>query len=81
VRIHILDVYVGYFLVYRNNNLFVRGSLSSHINVRLGFALAIIDDLLDLIDLIVLELWKHLFDLESVYHCIEVLGFRRSLGT
>jgi len=80
VRVHILDVCIGCFLVHRNNNLFVRGSLSGHFDVRLGFALAAIDDLLDLVDLVVLKFGEHLFDLESIHYCIGVLEFRKSLS-
>ena len=80
VRAHILDVHVGCFLVHGNNNLFARRALSGYINMRLGFALATIDDFLDLVDFVVLEFREHLFDLESVYCCIGVLRFRRSLG-
>jgi len=76
MKVHILDKCVGCFLVYGNDNLFARGSLGSHIESRLGFALATINDLLNLIDLVILEFRKHLFDLESVYYCIGVLGFR-----
>jgi len=80
MRAHILNICEGCFLVHENNNLFVRRALSDHVDVRFGFALTAIDDLLDLINFVVLEFWKYLFDLESVHHCIEVLGFRRSLG-
>jgi len=80
MKVHIFDVHVGCFFVYGNNNLFVRGFLSSHIEARLGFALTAVDDLLDLVDLVVLEFWEHLFDLKSVHHCIRVLELRRSLG-
>ena len=80
MRVCILNECVGYFLVYRNNNLLARGFLSGHVDARLRFVLATIDDLLDLINLVVLEFWEHLFDLESVHCCIRVLGFKRSLG-
>ena len=79
VRVCILDVCVGCFLVYGNNNLFARRALGGHIDVRLGFTLAIID-LLDLVNFVILEFQEHLFDLESVHCCIGVLGFRRGLG-
>ena len=78
MRVCILNECVGYFLVYRNNNLLARGFLSGHVDARLRFVLATIDDLLDLINLVVLEFWEHLFDLESVHCCIRVLGFKRS---
>jgi len=55
VRVHIPDVYIGYFLVHRNNNLFVRRALSDHIDVRFGFALAAVDDLLYLVNFVVLK--------------------------
>jgi len=80
VRARILNIHVGCFLVHGNNNLFARRALSGHINARLGFALTAVDDFLDLVDFVVLEFWKHLFDLESVHCCIGVLEFRKSLG-
>ena len=54
VRVHILDVCISCFLVHGNNDLLVRRVLSGHINMRLGFALTTVNDLLDLVDFVVL---------------------------
>ena len=38
---HILDISVGYLFVHGNDNLFAGRALSSHVDVRLIFALTI----------------------------------------
>ena len=50
------------------------------VNSRFGFAFASIDDLLNLVNFVVLELWEHFFDFESVHCCIRLLRFGRDLG-
>jgi len=39
-----------------HNNLFAGRALSGHINLRLGFALTSIDDLLDLVNFLILKI-------------------------
>jgi len=76
VRVCILDECIGCFFVHENNNLFARGSLGDYIELRLGLALTTVDNLLNLINLVILEFWEYFFDLESVHHCVGVLGFK-----
>jgi len=80
VKTCVLDILIGRLLAYRYNNLFVGRALSGHIDMRLGFVLTSIDDLLELIYFLILKSCEHLFDLESVHHGIRTLRFGRSLG-
>ena len=79
MKARIFNVYIGCFFVHRNNNLFTRRTLCSYVNLRFGFAFTSIDDLLNLVNFVVLEFWKHLFDFESVHHCIKLLRFGKGL--
>ena len=54
--------------------------LGGHIDAGLWFALATINDFLNLIDFLILQLRKHFLDFESVHNNIRVLRFRRSLS-
>jgi len=56
VRACILDILTGYLLAHRYNNLFAGRALGGHIDSRLGFALAFIDNLLDLINFLILKI-------------------------
>jgi len=48
--------------------------------MRLGLALASIDDFLDLIDFLILKFWEHFLDFKWVHGGIGALEFRRSLS-
>jgi len=66
----VLDIFIGHLLVYGHNDLFAGRALGSHIDARLWFALAPIDNILDLVDFLILKFWEHLFDLESVHNSV-----------
>jgi len=76
----ILDILVGHLLVHGYDNLFARWALSYHIDVRLGLALASINDFLDLINFLILKFQKHFLDFEHVYGGIGALKVGRSLS-
>jgi len=76
----ILSILSSYLIAHGNNDLLMRRALGGHIDVELWFALAAINDFLNLIDFLILKLREHFLDFKSVHSNVRVLRFERSLS-